>query len=174
MPTATSTKSLTPTQQIAETTRQAAEALGLEDENVDEKVLAAALVVAALDAIQRSESFANHLRAVYERLRTSSRASRATPRAPAQRVAPDIDLIPMREMPDRPFVPGAAPDAYLLYDLYGVDQLPLALGRYTLRDLLLAAELVQQRHPGTKPKNKTKRESVIAYIVEHVTGGEVG
>lgn len=159
MPTAVE-KRLTPTQRATEAAQQAAELLGYSDV----KTMAAALAEAAVEAVRSSSAFAEQVRTRYVALSESVKPKRpSTPR-----IRPDIELTPRRHVGAREANPGAAPDPYYLFELYGADQLPLALGRYKLADLKLAAQLVQQRHPGTKPTSKTSREALMAYIIQHV------
>ena len=153
-------KPLTATQRATKASRQAAELLGL----ADAKAVSAALAEAALEGIRRNPSFAAHVRNLYGEITATAKPKRPTSRS----AAPDVELVPRKHIGAREANPGAPPDPYYLLELYEADQLPLALGRYKVPDLKLAAELVQQRNPGTKPTNKGSRDALIEYIVQHV------
>lgn len=155
-------KPLTPTQRVTEAMKQACAFLELSDSNA----LKAALVEAALDGVQHNSSFAAHVRALYESMARPKRVNSAS--EGSRQVSPAVELTPRPNVPMREANPAAPPDPYYLNELYGAEQLPLALARYKVPKLKLAAELVQQRNPGTKPKNKGNRDALIDYIVAYV------
>jgi hypothetical protein len=148
---------LTPTQRRDEAARLAAVHLGVDDV----KAVAAALAEAAIEGIKRNPSFEAQVRTLYTQMARAPKVKRAN----TQRVRPDVELVPRKYIAAPAPNVGAAPDPYYLLDLYEADQLPLALSRYSLTDLRLAAELVQQKNPGTKPKSKSSRAAIIEYIV---------
>ncbi|HEX2347982.1 MAG TPA: hypothetical protein VHI51_06040, partial [Ktedonobacterales bacterium] len=76
----------------------------------------------------------------------------------------DIDLKPIKSMEGRFRDPAAPVDPYFLLELYGPDQLALALSRYTAPRLREGVKAVQARHPGTKPAG-TGKQPMIDYIV---------
>ena len=99
----------------------------------------------------------------------SGKASGTVPRSSKTPfVIPDDGLVPLKRVENNLSL-GAAVDPYYLHELYGPQQLPKALQRYHLSQLLEAAAIVQSKHPGTKPANKSKKAAVIAYIVAKVT-----
>ncbi len=57
---------------------------------------------------------------------------------------------------------------YRLYQLFGADQFRLALEQYTLSTLKDGVELVIAKHPGTKPKTRSKKKDIIDYMIEYV------
>jgi hypothetical protein len=65
-------------------------------------------------------------------------------------------------------IPYGPPNPFVLQQVYGDDQLALALERHPPAKLKEAVVIVQERYPGTKPKKPTKA-SIIAYIVETIT-----
>lgn len=152
-------KQLTVAQRAAEAINQTLEALGLEDT----KRLSAALTIAAAEGVRKNPAFASHVRFLYEDMAPK----RATPKR--VKVAADVELIPVKQV-EGVLNPAAAPDPYFLLELYGAHQLRLALQRYTATRLKEAVVLVQERHPGTKPKGRATKETMIDYIVEHVAG----
>lgn len=152
---------LTVAQRAAAAAQQAAELLHLDDI----KALAATLAEEALESLQRDPAFAAR---VLQRYATLARPTSRPKRARSQPVDSAEDLTPIRHIGGHPANPGAPPDPYYLYDLYGAHQLRRALSRYKLPELRLATQLVQERNPGTKPSNKSKRDPLIDYIVEQV------
>jgi len=54
--------------------------------------------------------------------------------------------------------------------VYGDDKLSRALQDYTLDLLKVTVERIQALHPGAKPKSKSSKAAVIAYIVEYSGG----
>lgn len=164
MPTAVEQKPLTVTQRAAEAAREAGEFLGLDDL----KRMSAALAEAAVDGIRRNQAFAAHVRKLYEDMAPKPAAKKKTPSA---RVAPDVELIPRKQMEGYRLDPGAPPDPYFLNEYYGSDQLALALARYDAPALREAVKPVKRRHPGTKPKG-TSRQALIDYIIDFVATPE--
>lgn len=154
-------EALTPTQRRDEAARLAAEYLGVSDV----KAVGAAMAEAAFEGIRRNPSFEAHVRNLYAQIAKAPKQKRTQ----SQRAQPDVELVPRKHITAPAPNVGASPDPYYLLELYEADQLPLALSRYGLPDLKLAAELVQQRNPGTKPKNKSSRDSIIEYIVTQLT-----
>lgn len=163
-------KPLTLTQRASEAVRQAGMVLGLNNS----KALTAAMAQAALEGIERSPAFAAQVRAFYDALTASAKpvkkSTKSVKQTRSRQASPTVELVPRMNVavPRREANPGAAPDAYYLNELYGIEQLPLALSRYKLAELKLAAELVQQHNPGTKPASKSTRDALIAYIVAYV------
>jgi hypothetical protein len=76
-------------------------------------------------------------------------------------------LVPIRrDLPWHPIDPFAPPDPAYLIQVYRSHQLDRALQEYTLPILKRTADVVQAAHPGTKPRNKSVKQSVIDYIVQ--------
>jgi hypothetical protein len=160
-----STRKLTPTQRVAEAAQQVATTLGLEDQ----KRVSAALAEAAAEAVRRDSLFAARVRILYKEMTPAPPARRTPAQGRGTRAAPDVELVPIKQVEGWFLNPGAPPDPYFLLELYGPKQLPLALQRYTVARLREAVEAVQQRNPGTSPRGRT-RPALIDYIVEHVSG----
>jgi hypothetical protein len=51
--------------------------------------------------------------------------------------------------------------------VYGDDKLGRALQDYLLSMLKETSAKIEEQHPGTKPKNRANKQSVIDYIVQH-------
>jgi hypothetical protein len=160
MSTAVRSKSPTPAQRGAVAAQQAAEMLGAEDV----KRMGAALAEAALEGMRRNSSFAAHVRQLYE-----SMAPRRAITEP-KRTKSRVELVPIRQL-DVEINPAAPPDPYLLLELYGPEQLPLALEPYSTPRLRETVKRLQTRRPGTKPQGMTK-QAVIDYIVHHATASK--
>jgi hypothetical protein len=161
---AVDSRTLTPTRRMQEALKRARDQLGVEDM----KILTAALVEAAADTLHRDALLTARVRLAYKEMASRPAAKRQT----SKLVPWDVELTPVKRIEGYVANPALPPDPYFLYEAYGKTQLPIALGRYKLSDLLLAMEMVQGRNPGTKPKNKAKRDLVIDYIVQHITGDQ--
>lgn len=164
MPVATEPKPLTVTQRTAEATREVAETLGLQDL----KRVAAALSEAAAEGVRKNTAFAAHVRKLYEEMAPKPAATSTRKRSQAKTSAPDIELIPIKQV-EGILNPAAPPDPYFLVDLYGPHQLRLALTRYTPARIREAVAPVKSRSGGARPSG-TSRQALIDYIVEHVAG----
>jgi hypothetical protein len=66
--------------------------------------------------------------------------------------------------------PFAPPDPQVLKYVYGADKLSRALQDYSIDKLKQAASVLERSYPGTKPANRSRRDALIAYIVEHSGG----
>ena|SRR5579862_1052646 len=156
MPTA-----VAPRYDVAESVKRAARALDLSDT----KRLTTALSIVAADAIERNMLIAEQVRQVYSALPSTSVRSRT--QADPKKSITDFTLIKR--------VQGFALDAaapinpYLLYEAYGEQQLPGVLDLFSLAKVKEMALFVEEKHPNTKPANKSKKASVIEYIIKYVT-----
>ncbi len=159
----TKPKPSTAAQRTSEAIRKAAGKLGVKDL----KWLGAALAEAAADGVERNTAFAAQVRALYESM-VPPRPIKEPSRRRGGRAAPDVELVPIKQM-DVFINPAAPPDPYFLLELYGPAQLPLALSRNTAPRLREAVKMVKERNPGTRP-NGTNSAALIDYIVEHVAG----
>ncbi len=65
--------------------------------------------------------------------------------------------------------PWAPPDPAAIIRVYGKDQLARALQDYMLDSLKQTAAKIEQRHPGTKPASRARKDAVIAYIVKYAS-----
>lgn len=168
MSTATKPETRTATQRTADAIKQVAQELRLDDA----KRLGTALAEVGAEWVSRSPAFAAQVKDMYESMapKRSAGAGQKPSGSQAGRAAPDVVLVPLKQI-DRVLNPAAAPDPYYLLDLYGVNQLALALSRYTVPRLREAVKLVQARHPGTKPAGTT-RPHLTAYLVEQVAAGQ--
>jgi hypothetical protein len=74
---------------------------------------------------------------------------------------------PRKQIPGRQFDISAPPDPYFLNELFGIDQLPIALKEYSVPALKTAVAMIQARQPGTKPQG-TSKAAIIEYVLQHV------
>lgn len=135
----------------------------------DVKRLAIALAEAAADELASNESFARKVRTLYDAVEASESkgsAGRLTTK-PGTTIK---QLIPVKPLePGSVEITAAKPlDPYWLNDVFGSHQLREALDGYSVLKLKEGAAMVEQR-TGSKPANKTKKATLIDYIVEHVT-----
>lgn len=152
---------MTAQQRGAEATRRLREVLGLSDL----KVLATALAEIAADEAQHNVDFGDRIRHAYreiELLPTQNRSSR--------KIASKPKLIPIAAPGVVDIDPHGDLNPFSLVQLYGANQLRAALTEYSLSRLKEASAIVEQRNPSTKPKNKSRKDTIIDYIVEHVAG----
>ncbi|HEV2458223.1 MAG TPA: hypothetical protein VGS80_07640 [Ktedonobacterales bacterium] len=70
-------------------------------------------------------------------------------------------------MPYRKSDPFSPPDPQYLIQAYGLRQLDRALQDYMLDTLKQTADRIQASHPGSKPKSRASKQSVIDYIVQY-------
>lgn len=163
MQTAVERSPLTVQERSVEATRRLREAVGGDDL----KLLATALAEAAVEEMQHNAALTLRVRDKYEQLsalKGAGRSTRTHARLPAARPTPIASAGDIRIDPHAPL------DPYILLKLYGPSQLKAALDGYSMNKLKEAATLVQQRHPGTRPRDKRRADAVIDYIVEHVAG----
>lgn len=153
----------TPHQRALEATRELRQELGLDDV----KALSTALAEAAAREVKRNRAFAQEVRAIYQEL--IQQPSAARPRKEKNLLPKLVPIVSPESVP-RSNVNDiyGPPDPVFLYRLYGKDQLRLALGVFSISLLKEASEKLEQEHPGTKPKSKTRKADIIDYIVETV------
>jgi hypothetical protein len=166
MPTAVRQRRPTVAQRAAEAARVTAELLHFEDP----KRAAAALAEAAAEVARRDPAFAARVRTLYDEMAPPP-PPRPTGRGGGRtaRVAPDVHLVPIKYIPGYEADSAAPPDPYLLLELYGRAQLPLAIARYETPDLREAVKLVKARNPKTRPAGAA-RQALIDYILDYVSG----
>ena len=136
----------------------------------DLKHLSVALTEAASDEVTLNRVFAERVLRTYRALVEADAPKRAPKganteprRKPAKpKLVPIGHVDPTLLGPDMPLNP------YVLQQLYGNDQLRLALDGRALKALQQAADIVQQRHPGTAPVKRSQKASLIDYIVQYV------
>jgi hypothetical protein len=146
----------------AEATRALREALHLPHDLSDSTILGTALAEIAAQEAQRNPSFAREVRSRYDELIVQR--GRPATRTAQEELPP---LVPIGHVPGMRIDPSAPPNPRELSIIYGHHQLARALQDYSLDSLKRAADIVQQRHPGTKPANRGRKDAVIAYIVEY-------
>lgn len=149
---------LKPKLDAAKSTERAAKNLAVSDT----KRLINALLIVSGEQVERNEQFAARVRVIYDALpETTSRTKKAKPSI--------ADFTPVKHVPGLTYDPAKPPDPYLLYEAYGTAQFPQLLDFLSLARLKEVAAVVEQRNPGTKPVSRSKKDSVIDYIVHHVT-----
>jgi hypothetical protein len=158
---------LTPQQRINQAASSAARTMGVGNT----KAIAAALIEAATELAANDSNFASRIRALYQEITATKGHTPKNPPISANKShykLEDDGLVPIKHM--QVHLDLSAPlDPFFLLELYGAGQLPKALSRYQLKRLLEAMAAVQEKFPGTKPRNKSKKDDVIAYIVEMLT-----
>lgn len=141
----------------SEASKKVAQHLSLEES----KRLTDALVIVASELVVRNESVAERLRVVYAALPPA-------PNARTKKRRSITDFKPIKQVEGLSFDATKPLDPYLLHEAYGDEQLPGILDFLSLARLKDSAGVVELRHPGTKPMNRSQKASVIDYIVAHV------
>jgi hypothetical protein len=174
MSSAVDTTTMTIPQQTVQATHNLCSALGLGVLNASQlRYLTLALTQVAAQEAGQSPTFADQVRARYLELapmkpsRQTSGAGRTSSRRSAG--ANRVKLVPVGTVDEALLDPYAPPNPFALQQLYGNEQLALALDRYTATKLKEAVTVVKDRFPGTKPKRQTK-PGIIEYIVGMLTG----
>ncbi len=158
-------KPLTVAQRSTRASEEAAAILGFGDV----KLAGAVVLESALEELRQNRAFAQRIREAYQ---MAAKPKKAPTRKPAARPAkPKVELKPLRTDETHQINIAADVDPYYLYEVFGAEQLPLALGQFSAKKLMdEAVPLVQKRHPGTRPSNQRKQDAIIAYIVRFVVG----
>jgi hypothetical protein len=157
------TRPLTLKQRNRRALQRLSERLSLEDGAL---LVTAALEVVA-DEVGRNGEVARRIREAYQDLLQLSQQAKTKSHPPKPE---PVKLIPVGTVDERRIKPYGPLDPYLLFDLYGADQLRLALDGYSLVKLKEGMAAVAARNPGTKPKSKAGKAPLIDYIVEYVAG----
>ncbi len=134
------------------------------------KLVNVAVLEAALEEIEKNKEFAQLVRRAFDQL---------TPpkvKAPSKNKAKGgiykTTLVPIGTVEGHRIDLGAAPDPFFLVKLYGMHQLYTALDEYSTTILKRSVAEQMVLHPGTKPKNKTNKEDIIAYLIDLVKQSE--
>lgn len=138
----------------------------------DLKHLSVALTEAATDEVALNRAFAERILYTYRALidaSTPKRAPRGALKEPARKPAKP-KLVPIGHVDPALLGPDMPLDPYVLQQLYGNDQLRLALEGRALKALQQAADIVQQRHPSSAPAKRSQKAALIDYIVRYVAG----
>ena len=155
-------KPLTIQQRVKVATQQLRELVDADDV----KLLNAAIAEAAAAEAVRNMGFRATVRRLYEDLSALPAPVKKAQRSQEQ---PLSKLVPLPGSEGARFDPFAPLNAYTLLRLYGPHQLREALQGYSLDALREAASQVRQNFPKTKPMDARKIDSLIDYIVEHLT-----
>lgn len=150
-------------------TRRFCEALGLDAvKPKDLKNLTVALAEAAAAEVAVNDAFRARVLSLFREMTAKPAPVSARTRPAARPAKPK--LVPTGYVDPDLFGPDMPLDPYLLLQLYGHDQLRLALSTYPPGDLKQAVGIVQERHPGTNPSSRSQKASLVDYIVKYVAG----
>ncbi len=146
-------------------TRDLRQAAHLPTNPQDSNVLLTALAEAATREARRNPQFASDIQRTYAQiLAMRGRAGQGKSKGAQPQLPPLVALHPDPTYPIDTFGPIDIP--YLIR-VYERQQLGRALYEYGLDKLKQASAPIEAAHPGTKPKNKSSKQSVIDYIVKH-------
>src|SRR5258708_35515725 len=147
------------TSTLTEISERTGKQLGL----ADVKRSSLALAAVAAQEPERSHIFAERIRTAYAALAPTKQRTKLL-------TAFDVKLVPIKHIQGRELNPAAPLDPYFLLEVYGAAQLPTALSIFPVAKLKEGAAVVEQRNPGTKPKNRGQKQPLINYIVHYVAG----
>ncbi len=160
---------------VAEATKKLCETLGLTSlKSTQLKFLTIALAEVAAEEASANPSFAEHIKSKFQELApvVGKKKSRSDPDyAPKKLIASKLEnngLVAINHIDISRLNPYADPDPFLLLEVYGDEQLPRALSQYSLAMLRRISGRFEKQQPGTKPKNKNLKDSIIEYIVGQV------
>lgn len=151
---------------LTEAAKQVGERLGL----TNSKRLGAALAAALVEEIAHNSSFVERVRAAYaasETIKAPAAKKDSKARMPKTSL---VDLVPIKHVEGFEFNPAAPMDPYLLHEAFGTRQLRIILEALPTAKLKESAAKVERRNPGTKPTNRSQKDALIAYIIQHVAG----
>ncbi|MGO8950175.1 MAG: hypothetical protein ACLQUY_21465 [Ktedonobacterales bacterium] len=158
------TKPLSAKERGEKATESLRQALGIPLVQGDAAVFGAALAEIAVEESRYNARFASAVRERYQELM----AQQPTPKSVSAKQKPDLPpLVLIHRVEGYRADPFSPPNPRLLIHMYGVHQLDRALQDYTLDMLKDTAAKVQSEHPGTKPRSKASKQSVIDYIVQY-------
>lgn len=131
----------------------------------DTRKVSTALTEAALEELQSNPAFAQRIRGLYAEQTATTVRKRGKTKDLSALAA---DLVPVKRVEGRAIDPAAPLDPYFLHEVYGTEQLPIALELFSMQKLREAAAVVQQRNPGTKPASRARKGALVEYILQYV------
>ena len=87
---------------------------------------------------------------------------------PTRKNSPLDKLVPLKPIDMRIINPYRSPDPFLLYDVFGREQLLIALNEFTLQTLREMVASVEEQYPLDPKPNKSKKESMIHFMLDIV------
>ncbi len=125
--------------------------------------LTLALTEAVTREIEHDATLRDEIRTLYEEL-----VPQKTPRSRATNTSPTSKgQTSARASGSRRPGPNDPPDIQWLAQQYSGDSLFAHLKKYDLPALKKAVKLVQEQHPNTKPKNASKKDDIVSYLLEY-------
>lgn len=136
----------------------------------DLKNLTTALAEIAADEAKRNTAFAQKILAVFRQLTpvAAPAAPRARGRTPSRPIKPK--LVPIRSYDPGIFGGDKPIDPYMLLHIYGEHQLRAALEELPPAELKRSVQIVEDRHPGTKPGGRAAKAALVDYVERYVLG----
>ena len=163
---ATNREAGTPKERADAAVRRICQVLGVGDVTTRQlPELSAALAVIAADEVAHNVRFSGQVKAAFERV-VEETAKTAKPKRPPRATTPKLE--PLRHVDPSRFATYGPSDPYALLELYGQQQLPLALSKFLVTDLRKSAALVAQHNPGAQLKPRATKNEVIDFIVRFV------
>jgi hypothetical protein len=137
----------------------------------DLKLLSTALMEAASTEAAHNTAFRDCILKTYRDLKAAAAPKNTSTRGGASKTKPPMTwLTPINPVDPKRFGPDKLLDPYLIQYAYGDENLRLILNGYTPARLKEAVAIVEERNPGTKPTNRSKKDALLEYIIGYVIG----
>jgi hypothetical protein len=136
------------------------------------KFVNVAVLEAALREIGKNKEFAQLVRQTFEQIAPPKTKPKAISSNKGKGGLYKTRLVPIGTVEGHRIDLSAAPDPFFLVKLYGMHQLYDALDEYSATELKRSVAEQMALHPNTKPKTKTKKEDIIAYLIDLVKQSE--
>jgi hypothetical protein len=164
----TEPQKMTVQQRSQQNAERIASELGLDNP----KIVSAAVLEAALKEIGQNKEFAQLVQQTFTQMAPPKTKPRVASNSKAKGGIYKTTLVPIGTVEGHRIDLGAAPDPFFLAKLYGMHQLHDALDEYSGTELKRSIAEQMALHPNTKPKTKTKKEDIIAYLIDLVKQSE--
>jgi len=140
------------------------------------KVVNLAVLEAALQEIEHNKEFAQLVKRAFEQFAPAKPQSPKDKgnKATTKGTVYATPLVPIGVVEDYYIDLRKPPDPFFLVKVYGMHQLYQALDEHNLASLKRSVAEQMALHPNTKPKTKTKKEDIIAYLIDLVKQSESG
>jgi hypothetical protein len=137
------------------------------------KVVNFAVLEAALQEIEHNKEFAQLVKRAFEQFAPAKKSSKRQSSKPNSKGnVYTTPLVPIGIVEDYRLDLSRPPDPFFLVKVYGMHQLYQALDEHNLASLKRSVAEQMALHPNTKPKTKTKKEDIIAYLIDLVKQSE--
>jgi hypothetical protein len=135
------------------------------------KHLTTALMEASASEAAHNAVFRECILSSYAELKASTAPKPSRSRGgTTQAKTPMAWLTPIHPVDPKRFGPDKLLDPYLIQYAYGDENLRAILDGYSANRLKEAAAIVEERNPGTKPTSRSRKDSLLEYIIRYIVG----